>query len=517
MNDFYIEEKVTLKKLSEIIKINEIEFVRKTFLKGISLKKNEILNFETAKTLCKDLFNINILKKNSFEFETKLFNNNFYISIIGNVNSGKTTLLDFIFKTNISSKEFGKITQFVTVFELLFYNKKIFFFDLPGHKLFNKIIKTYVNISTIIFLIVSIDNDINKEYENIINIIEKNDINLIICINKIDKKTIEKIYLKNLKTFKISSKNGYGVKNLICQSLESFKFFKDFNNLYDGIIVNSYIKNGIFYTTLFLFKNTLKKNDFIYFSNEKIQLKNLYVHNTEKDKIISPCIFKTKSIIFPPDFFFGKNKNTLNKNSNNIYKENYFHFNNYYVKSSNHTIALSILDYYQSLKSNDKIKMSVSLGDFNETDLNYCINFKCKIILISLNLNYSILKKINENNLFYKKFNLISDLIDYFVSLYKLDKIELITSKIIVKNTFPCGKNKKIAGCCVYEGCLNLNNTIKIFKELKLVFQGKINSIRIKEKIVDKVEAGNECGILIKNFNDIEIGMKIISINYVNK
>ncbi|XKS59457.1 hypothetical protein AB8Q20_00875 [Candidatus Carsonella ruddii] len=62
-----------------------------------------------------------------------------------------------------------------------------------------------------------------------------------------------------------------------------------------------------------------------------------------------------------------------------------------------------------------------------------------------------------------------------------------------------------------------MNNTIKIFKELKLIFQGKINSIRIKEKNVDKVEKGNECGILIKNFNNIEIGMKIISINYVNK
>ncbi|WP_432781945.1 translation initiation factor IF-2 N-terminal domain-containing protein [Candidatus Carsonella ruddii] len=128
MNNFYIEEKITLKELSEITKIDEIDFVKKTFLKGISLKKNEILNFETAKILCKDLFNINILKKNSFEFKTKLLNNNFYISIIGNVNSGKTTLLDFIFKTNISSKEFGKITQFVTVFELFFYNKKIFFF-----------------------------------------------------------------------------------------------------------------------------------------------------------------------------------------------------------------------------------------------------------------------------------------------------------------------------------------------------------------------------------------------------
>ncbi|AGS06573.1 GTP-binding protein [Candidatus Carsonella ruddii] len=517
MNNFYIEEKITLKELSEITKIDEIDFVKKTFLKGISLKKNEILNFETAKILCKDLFNINILKKNSFEFKTKLLNNNFYISIIGNVNSGKTTLLDFIFKTNISSKEFGKITQFVTVFELFFYNKKIFFFDLPGHKLFNKIIKTYVNISNIIFLIISIDSEITKEYENIIDITKKYDINLIICINKIDKKCIEKIYLENLKIFKISSKNGYGVKNLICQSLNSFNFFKNFNNLYDGIIVNSYIKNNIFYTTLFLFKNTLKKNDFIYFSNEKIQIKNLYVNNIEMEEIISPCVFKTKSIVFPTDFFFSMKNKIMKKNLNNVYIENYFRFDNYYVKSSNHTIALSILDYYQNLESNNKIKINVSLGDFNETDLNYCINFNCKIILISINLNFNILKKINENNLFYKKFDLISDVIDYFVNLYKLDKIESITSKIIVKNIFPCGKNKKIAGCYVYEGCLSLNNTIKIFKELKLIFQGKINSIRIKEKNVDKVEKGNECGILIKNFNNIEIGMKIISINYVNK
>ncbi|MBY0585408.1 hypothetical protein K5B08_00670, partial [Candidatus Carsonella ruddii] len=77
---------------------------------------------------------------------------------------------------------------------------------------------------------------------------------------------------------------------------------------------------------------------------------------------------------------------------------------------------------------------------------------------------------------------------------------------------FPCGKNKKIAGCLVKNGYIEIENIIKVYKELKLIFQGKINYLKIKDKNTTKVVKNDECGINIKNFNDIEIGLKIFSI-----
>ncbi|WMC18730.1 MAG: GTP-binding protein [Candidatus Carsonella ruddii] len=517
MKKFYIEEFISIKELVKILEIDEIEFIKLTFLKGIIFKKNEILKFETVKNLCKILFNYEIIKKNIIKNINSNTKNFFYISIIGNVNSGKTTLMDFIFKNNISLNEIGKITQTVNILETYFYKKKIFFFDLPGHKLFNKVIQTYVDFSNIIFLIVSIDNEKDNIYENILNIIKKKNTNLIICINKIDKNKNKIFFFEDYKICKISSFNGYGVKKLIKESIDYFLSLKNVNFIDDnveGIIVNSYYENSNFITTIFLLKGEFKIKNYFFFKNEEIFIEKIFINNIEQDFCISPCIIKTKNIYFPIDFFFSIKKNN-NFKIKEIYREKYHNLNYYYIKSDNHTIGISILDFYNNLKTNNKINIIVNLGNFTEKDLKYCENFKCKIILVSNKINSLIKKKIINKNIFLKEFYLLNDVIDYFINEYNLNKNELITGELIVKGIFPCGKNKKIAGCFVSSGYLNINNTIKIYKELKLIFQGKINTLKIKNNSVEVVNKNEECGINVKNFNDIEIGFKIFSVIYV--
>ncbi|XZR52670.1 MAG: GTP-binding protein [Candidatus Carsonella ruddii] len=517
MKKFYIEEFITIKELVRILEIDEIEFIKLNFLKGIIIKKNEILSFETVKNLCKILFNYEIIKKNI----TKNINSNlkkfFYISIIGNVNSGKTTLMDFIFKNNISLNEIGKITQTVNILETYFYEKKIFFFDLPGHKLFSKVIETYINFSNIIFLIISIDNEKDNVYENILNLIKEKNSNLIICINKIDKNKNKNFYFENYKICKISSNNGYGVKKLIKESINYFLSLKNINFIEDnveGIIVNSFYENNNFITTIFLLKGNFKTKNIFFFKNEEVYIEKFFINKIETDYCIAPCILTTKNIYFPIDFFFSTKKKK-NFKIKEIYREKYHNLNNYYIKTDNHTIGISIINFYNNLKTNNKININVSLGNFTEKDFKYCENFNCKIILINNKINNLIKKKIINKNIFLKEFLLLNDLIDYFINEYNLNKNELITGELIIKDIFPCGKNKKIAGCFVSSGYLNIENTIKIYKELKLIFQGKINTLKIKNNSVEVVKQNEECGINIKNFNDIEIGLKIFSIIYV--
>lgn len=515
MNNFYIEDFVSVENLSKIIGISEVEFLKKTFLKGLIIKKNENLSFELAKNLCKDLFNINIFKKKDDVFSNKE-NNFFFISVTGNVNSGKTTLIDFIFKNNTSNNEIGKITQTVSIFEMIFLKKKIYFFDLPGHFIFNKVIKTFIDISNILFLIISIEKKTDIVYQNILNLTKEKKFNLIICINKIDIKN-EKIFIKDFKNLKISSKNGFGIKKLILESINNFSRFNNFyfNNKYNGIIINSYYKNNIFFTKIFLLKGLLKNNTFLYFKNDKILIDNLYLNNIEVNYCISPCIIEIKNISFPIDYFFSIEKIKINKIES--FKDNYNILDNWYVKSTNHTICISLLDFYNNLKFNDKINIvKISLGNFTENDFNYCKNFNCKIMLINNNLNVLIKKKLINNNFFIKEFNLINDVIDFFNNNYNLNKKEIKIGELLIKSIFPCGKNKKIAGCKVLHGYLEINNIIKVFKELKLIFKGKIQTLKNKDKNIILVKKNEECGVLIKNFNDIEIGMKIISYIYVD-
>ncbi|WP_433928090.1 GTP-binding protein [Candidatus Carsonella ruddii] len=520
MKNFYINETISVKELTEIIGISELDFIKKAFFKGIIIQKNEILKFETVFFLCKNLFNINVLKNNKLHLILKpSINNYFYISITGNVNSGKTTLIDFIFKKNISYNEIGKITQFVSVFKTYLYNKNIFIFDLPGHEIFNKIIKNYINLSNILFLIISVENEIDKVYENILHLTKENNLNIIICLNKIDKNN-KNIFIENVKICKISSKNGYGVKKLLIESINSFNSIKNIHLIeenYNGFIVNSYFENNNFIVTLFLLKGVLKLNNFLYFKNEKVFINNIYINNIFKEYCESPCIVKVKNTHFPINFFFSFNKNNT-YNNEDIYKENYHNFDNFYIKSDNHTILIAIEDFYNNLKFNNKLNLlKFSLGEFTLSDFKYCLNFNCKIILINIKLNLFIKKQIIKNNIFYKEFDLINNVIDFFNNEYHCNKIEIITGELEVKSIFPCGKNKKIAGCYVKYGYLEIENIIKVYKELKLIFQGKINSLKIQDKNVIKVLQNDECGINIKNFNDIETGLKIVSIKYVFK
>lgn len=510
MTKYYINKEITIKELCNLVKINENEFIKKTFLNGINIKKNEILNFQKTKKICKTLFNIDVfendLKENVYDF------NYFNISITGNVNSGKTTLMDFIFKKNISCNETGKITQYVTVYETLFLTKKMFIFDLPGHKIFNLVIETIINISNVLFLIISAEDKVDIVYENIFYLTKKNNINVIICLNKID--IIDKnFYINNQKIFKISSKNGYNIKKLMLYSIKNnnfnkIKFLKDFN----GVIINSYIKDNNFIVTIFLFKGEVKLNDFLYFKNKIVFIDNIYLNNKFINYVKSPCIINIKNVDFPVDFFFSLNKNIfLNKN---IYIKN--NFDNFYVKLDNHTIAISISNYFNNLNNNKINLLKISLGNFTINDLKYCLEFKCKIILIGLKLNYTIKKEIIKNNLFLKEFNLIHDFIIFFKEIYNSNKTEQILAELEVKNVFLCNNGKKIAGCFVKNGILNIDNSIKIYKELKLIYEGKIDTLKIKNKNIDKIYKNKECGIIIKNFNDIEIGMKIYSIKYFN-
>ncbi|AFP83934.1 GTP-binding protein [Candidatus Carsonella ruddii] len=519
MKNIYINEFISLKELVNLLEIKEIEFIKLTFAKGIIIKKNEILKFENVKHLCYEIFNVNILKKNNINLSDNV-NNFLYISIIGNVNSGKTTLIDFIFKNNISLKEIGKITQNVSIFEFYFYKKKIFFFDLPGHKFFNKVIETYVEISNLIFLIISIENENDDIYENIKSIIKNKNINLIICINKIDKNKNKKIYFENYKNFKISSINGYGIKNLIKESIIYFSLLKKvnfLNNNYNGILVNSYYENNDFIVTFFLLNNTFKSKQYIYFKNEKIFIDKIFLNNIEKDSCISPCIFKTKNIYFPIEFFFSINKNNydnykkqdINNNNNNN------KLNNYFIKSNNHTICISLLDYYNNLKFNNKISIKIELGNFTEQDFKKSLNFNYRVILINSKINSFLKNKIFKKNIFFKEFIFLNDIIEYFNNNYNINKTEIKVGELLIKEIFPCGKNKKIAGCLNTFGYVDINNPIKIYKDLKLIFQGKINSLKKNNNLINIVKLNEECGINIKNFNDIEINMKIISIIYV--
>ncbi|AFP83552.1 GTP-binding protein [Candidatus Carsonella ruddii] len=528
MKIIYINKKITLNKLSKILNINFLELLKIFFENNLFLNKNSLLNFEFVKNICKKLFNIIVINKNNIlpifnkKFKKKRINT-IFVSIIGNVNNGKTTLLDFIFKIKKVNIEYGKITQDIYVNYIKIFKKKIFFFDLPGHKLFNNIVNNIVNIIDIVLIILNYDEKISLELKKKIIDLKQKNISLIICVNKIDKiKILKKHFYFDKEEIFISAKTGFNIKKLITKIINLYNLNKkyfNFNYPGFGIIINTKIINNIIFTKLFLIKGIFKINNFLFFKEKNVKINNFYINNEKKNFCYSPNIITFQNIQIPiEDFFFvykkKKDDNLLLKE----YKDKYFNLENFFIKTDNYTIALSFINFYNNIKFNEKINLEkISIGEFNESDLNYCINFNCKIILINVNIKDNLKKKIIFNNLFIKNFNLLNDVILYLKKTYFFNLIEIKKSSSIIKNIFPSSKNKKIAGCFLIKGEIFIKDTVKIYKNLKLLFKGEIESIKKNNKNINKVNKNEEFGIIIKNFNDIEIGLKINTYEYKNE
>ncbi|MGK2916045.1 MAG: GTP-binding protein [Candidatus Carsonella ruddii] len=487
MKTYYINKETYISEICNILNIKKEEFIKNFFLNNIIITKNT--DFKKIIIFCKKIFNLNIL-------ENKIIikkNINYYlISIIGDVNSGKTTLIDFIFKKNICFNEIGNITQFVSFFYFNFNNKKIFLIDLPGHQLFNFIIKLFTEISNVIFIILSIENEISNYYKNLLILLDKN-IDIIICLNKIDIEN-KNLYFNNYKIFKISSKNGYNIKKLIINSIKNCNNILIDNNFY-GFIINSYIFKKNFYVTFFLIKGSLKLNNYIYFKKKYINVDNIYINNNFSNIVISPSIFTVKNIEIPIEFFFSLEKSYFEKK---ILCNNF----NYFIKSSNHTIAISLLDYF---KEKNITNFKISLGNFNLNDLKYCINFNYKLFFIDININQIMKKKIFENNIYLKEFNLINDFIIFIEN--NIDK-KIIKSISLITKIFNIN-NIIISGCILIKGIIDINDYVELYKNNNNVFKGYINTLKNKNKNVLKINKIKEFGITFKNFSNVIIGMKI--------
>ncbi|BAF35099.1 putative translation initiation factor IF-2 [Candidatus Carsonella ruddii PV] len=525
IKNIYIDNKVLIKDLSFLINKPIEKLIKDLFLNGIFVKLNDYLFFENVKKICKKIYNIDVFKKENIKI---LENNNklnkrtdvIFITVTGNVNNGKSSLIDFILKKNNVKFEVGEITQNISVFNFFFFEKKIYLFDLPGHSLFSKLININLSISDIIFYIISYEDNIDyKKINDTIIKFEKLSISIILCINKYDKFKFGKKYLnfKNEKIY-ISAKTGFNIKKLINTSILIFNKknkYIDLNNPGKGIIVNSCFKNDVLITTLFIFKGTLETGNFLNFKHISIKILEFFVNEKITSKIESPNIILIKNIQFPIEVLFEISNTRKNYFIGIDYKDKYYNFTNFYIKVSTHNMGFSIMNFYNDLKLNESINIvKLSIGVLNDNDINYCLNFNCIIITVGILISSVLKQKILINKIKFKEFDLVNDLIDYFKNFYKCNKIEKTIGKLKIQEIFPSGKLNKIAGCKVIFGEVNLKNNIKIYKNLKLIFKGKIKSIKIKNQTKEIVILNEECGILIKNFNNYEVGDIIESYIY---
>ncbi|QJC34597.1 translation initiation factor IF-2 [Enterobacteriaceae endosymbiont of Donacia crassipes] len=569
-----INETISIIELSNKMAVKSSELIKVMINMGEKYSDiNQLLDQETAQLIAEEMGHKVILHHEN-DIEQSLINNTDLnstpiirspiVTIIGHVDHGKTSLLDYICSSNVAAKEAGGITQNIDAYEIVFNNKKIVFFDTPGHESFISMRLRGVQITDIILLVIAIDDGVMPQTIEAIQHAKAMKVPIIVAINKIDKKISNFEKIKNeLSRYniiseewggrnifvKISAKTGEGINKLlkiILLQTEMLELKAINKGIARGIVIESFLEKGKGPIANVLIKEgMLKKGDIVLCGCTYGKIKCLINYKGSKKLYAGPStpikILGLSELPYAGDNFIVVNnekqakeialyrKNKL-REVKLAHKQKQFQklFLNLNKKNIYEIILLIKSDTQGSLEaikntllnlSNDKINIKVihcGIGEINETDISLVITNSSKhIIIIGFNIKQNNIIR-NLTKIKYIKvmfFTIIYDLINYmkkYIQNLLMPKYkELILGNAEVRSIFTIPKIGVIAGCIVTYGLIKRNNLIKLFRNNQMIHEGIIDSLRRFKESVHEVRNGMECGISIKNFNNIYIGDKI--------
>ncbi|QJC32164.1 translation initiation factor IF-2 [Enterobacteriaceae endosymbiont of Donacia versicolorea] len=573
-----INETISILELSNKMAVKSSELIKTMINMGEKISDvNQYLKQETAQLIAEEMGHKVILRHEN-DIEKLLINNNKnninikpktrspIVTIMGHVDHGKTSLLDYIFSSNIALKEVGGITQYINAYEIKFNNKGITFLDTPGHKFFTSMRLRGIQITDIIILVIAADDGVMPQTIEAIKHARKTKVSIIVAINKIDKK------ISNFKKIKsdlsryniiseewggdnifvnVSAKTGEGIKDLLNAILLQAEMLelKAINiGMAQGVVIDSYLDKGKGPIANILIKEgILTKGNIVLCGCTYGKIKRLMNFKGENIIQAGPStpikILGLSEIPYAGDILievnnekkakevalYRKNKYreiklerkqeqfkkmflNLNDNNKNIHEINIL------LKGDVQGSVEAIKDNLIKL-SNEKINIKIinsGVGEITETDVLFAIaSNKNNVIIIAFNIKVNNIAKnlIRTEKIKIKYFSIIYDLINdmkkYIKKLLLPKYQEQLLGLAEVRSIFTIPKIGIIAGCIVTYGFIKRNNLIKLLRNKNIIYQGILDSLRRFKENVNEVRNGMECGISIKNFNDIKIGDKI--------
>ncbi len=482
------------------------------------------------------------------------------VTIMGHVDHGKTTLLDAFRSSNIVSKEHGGITQHIGAYRIKTkLGKFITFFDTPGHEAFTAMRARGAKVTDIVVLVVAADDGVKETTIEAINHAKAAKVPIIVCINKIDLSEANSQNVKNqLMEHEILSEE-MGGKNLFVEVSAKSKINLDkleevillqaeILNLKSnpskkasGVIVESKVQQGKGSTaTVLIQEGSLKVGDFFVAgpSYGKVRAMNddlgkkiikatpavpveiigitglpvagddfrVVENETKAKEIASYMLHKSKISQSEPLTKESLEKQFSDKRNEKIKELGLI------LKSDVQGSLEAIINGIEKFK-NDEIKVKIvhkGVGEINQSDVALATASESFVIVVGFNVKPNTLARdlAKRDKTEIKFFTVIYELLDYIKDsmsgLLVPDKKEVLNGKAKIKEIFKMSKIGKIAGCEVIEGKIDKKANIRLLRDNKLIYDGKLNSLKKFKEEASEVKEGSECGMVLENFQDIK-------------
>ena len=548
-------------KSSDVIKILMKNGVMATINQNIDADTAEIIAQEFGHKVNRvDENELDIELKKEVDKEEDLIERAPIVTIMGHVDHGKTTLLDAFRSSSIVSKEHCGITQHIGAYRIITKSKKfITFFDTPGHEAFTTMRARGAKVTDIVVLVVAADDGVKETTIEAINHAKAADVPIIVCINKIDLREANPQNVKNqLMEHEILSEE-MGGKNLFVEV--SAKLNKNLDKLEEvillqaeilnlkanpskkanGAIVESKVQQGKGSTaTVLIQEGSLKVGDLFVAGPAygKIRAMNddmgkkiieakpsvpveiigitgtpdagddikVVENETKAKEIASYRLNKSKIRVIEPLTKENLEKQLSDKSNEKIKELGLV------LKSDVHGSLEAIINGIEKFK-NDEIKIKIihkGVGEINQSDVALAVASESSVLTIGFNVKPNNLARdlAKRDKIEIKFFTVIYELLDYIKDsmsgLLVPDKKEVLNGKAKIKEIFKMSKIGKIAGCEVIEGKIDKKANIRLLRDNKLIYDGKLNSLKKFKEETAEVKEGNECGMVLENFQDIK-------------
>ena len=566
-----IPENISVSELGQRMSVKGSEVVKILMGLGTMTTINQIIDQETAAIIVEEMgHKPKLQNENALEEKIILANQEGgeetprapVVTIMGHVDHGKTSLLDYIRRTKVAAGEAGGITQHIGAYRVQTDNGDITFLDTPGHEAFTAMRARGAKATDIVIIVVAAEDGVMPQTEEAITHAKAAKVPIIIAVNKIDKENADpervKQELANHEVIPedwggdtifvhVSALTGEGIDTLLDSILlqaEILELKAIATGPASGVVIESRLDIGRGpIATILVQSGTLKKGDIIISGQEFGRIRGLVsdsgknivsagpsiplevlglsgTPNAGDEVIVVPDEKKAREITLLRQGKYRESKiaaqHTMKlENVMSQMEEGKIVSLNILIKADVQGSSEALVDAVLRL-SNDEVKVSIisnGVGGITESDINLAMASTGIVIGFNVRADASARKLADAEGIDIRYYSIIYDVIDdvkaALSGLLTPDIREQIIGVAEVREIFRSPKFGDIAGCMVTTGFIKRNNPIRVLRDNIVVYEGELESLRRFKDDVNEVKSGVDCGIGVKNYNDVKEGDQI--------
>ena len=562
---------LTVGELAEKMKRTSSEIIKFLFMMGNMSTINTVLSDEDIELICME-FDVKCTKEiviDEDDIEEQIGNMEFdesqmsprapVVTIMGHVDHGKTTLLDTIRRTNVTSGEFGGITQHIGAYQVSLKGRKVTFLDTPGHEAFTAMRARGAQITDIVILIVAADDGVMPQTKESIDHARAAGVPLVVAVNKIDKPganpdrvmaeladcgVMPEEWGGDTIFTQISAKSGQGVEDLLetvllVADMQELKANKNMNAV--GTVVEAKLDKGRGpVATLLIQQGTLHSGDSVVVGTSYGRIRKMTNDRGMEIKKAEPSmpveIIGLNEVPRAGDVFmtYDSYKKAAEIAGHRLEKQ--------IQKERNQSSAMSLEDLARQINEGDVQELNVlikadvqgsaeamkasmekldvdtvrinvirsTVGTITESDIMLASASNAIIYGFNIRPTAAIRKKAEEEGVEIRLHNIIYKALEELEAAMKgmLAPVyeEVVIGQAEVRQIYKVSKVGTIAGCKVTDGCIRRDCKVRLIRDGIVIYTGKLGSLKRFENDAKEVTNGFECGLTIENFNDIKVG-----------